>query len=276
MASAELDAIVERAPVSDDGIRGEGSFETVLPTVIRAVNSVLGGRRNRKDFADDFRSWVMVKILERERAILSQFRGESTLFTYLRVVVERLYCDYSISQTGKWRPSRKAKQLGIQAMDLERLVYRDGYTLGEAISVLQCRYGKSVESELRDAFLQLPCRDRRSTVGSEAVLEQLPDKRPSPYETLRREEIDRTSRAVRGALAHSLAELADEDREILELRFFEGLRIPQISQRLDLKQRSVYNRIYRILRSVRTKLEARGVRPGTVREMMGERAPLSV
>jgi RNA polymerase sigma factor (sigma-70 family) len=244
------------------------SFEALLPTVTRAIESVLRRRGKRKDFADDFRGWVMVKILEREGAILSQFRGDSTLFTYLRVVVDRLYCDYSISLNGKWRPSNKAKQLGDKLMSLEKLVYRDGYALNEAISVLQCRYGKGAESELRGGFLQIPCRDRRSLVGSEAVLERIPDSRPLAYEALRQEEIDGASQAVRGALRDSLAELAEEDRRILELRFFKGLRIPEISRRLDLKQRSVYNRYYRILRALRTKLEARQVHGGEIREMV--------
>jgi RNA polymerase sigma factor (sigma-70 family) len=248
----------------------------MLPTLIRAINGVLRGRGKRKDFADDFRSWVMVKVLEREGAILRQFRGESTLFTYLRVIVKRLYCDYCNSLNGRWRPSRKAKQLGARVMALEKLVYRDGHTLDEAISVLQCGDGKGSESELRDGFVHIPYRDRRSPVGSEAVLERLSDNRPSAYEVLRREEIDGRSRAVRDALSDSLAELAEEDRHLLELRFFQGLRIPEISRRLDLKPRSVYNRYYRILRALRAKLEAREVRHGLVREMMGERELLSV
>ena len=248
-------------------MKAESSFEAMLPIVMRAVDSVLRRRGKRKDFADDFRGWVVLKMLEREAAVLKQFRGESTLFTYLHVIVARLYCDYLISQNGKWRPSRKARQLGAHAVSLERLVYRDGYTLDEAVAVLRSQEGKSNESELRDEFFEIPRRRPRVSVESEALLEAHPDTRPSVYEVLREKELAQASRALRSALWVSLAELAEDDRLILELRFSRGLRISEISRRLGLNERSAYSHYHRILQVLRAKLEARRVHRGVLTDM---------
>ena len=58
-------------------MKSESSLEEMLPPVNQAVDGVLRRRRKGKDFADDFRGWVTLKVLEREGAILKRFRGES-------------------------------------------------------------------------------------------------------------------------------------------------------------------------------------------------------
>jgi RNA polymerase sigma factor (sigma-70 family) len=180
-----------------------------------------------------------------------------------------LYCDYLISQNGKWRSSKKARQLGPHAVALEKLVYRDGYTLDQAVAVLESQERKCNGSELRDGFWEIPRRRACVSVESEALLEKQPDTRPSVYEVLCQQEIARASRDVRSALSDSLAELAEDDRRVLELRFLQGLRMPEISRRLGLRERSVYSRYYRILHVLRAKLEARRVHHGVLIDMLG-------
>jgi hypothetical protein len=97
----------------------ESSCEEMLQIVNQAVDGVLRSRRKGKDFADDFRGWVMLKMRERDGARLKQFRRESTFLTYLRVVVNRFYCDYLISMNGKWRPSKRACERGPTTARLE-------------------------------------------------------------------------------------------------------------------------------------------------------------
>jgi RNA polymerase sigma factor (sigma-70 family) len=245
----------------------ESSLGELLSSVNQAVDRVLRRRRKGKDFADDFRGWVMLKMLERDGAILKQFRGESALMTYLRVVVDRMYCDYLISLNGKWRPSKMAAKLGAKSVQLERLVYHDGYTLDQAIAVLQTREGNVRESELRDGFVKIPYRRTRFFVGLDSLSELHADTRFSAYAILRQKEIDDANRLIRDALGDALAELPDEDLRILELRFCQGLRISDLSRKLGLKQRSAYRRCSRILRVLRKKLEAIGVRRNSVRGM---------
>ncbi len=67
------------------------------------------------------------------------------------------------------------------------------------------------------------------------------------------------AKAVRGALAESLGELAEEDRLILRLRFEEGLMVSRIAVLLVLDQKALYRRIYGLMNALREALATRGV-----------------
>ncbi len=107
-------------------------------------------------------------------------------------MVARLYCDYLISRTENG-VHRGRQGIGAHAVSLEKLVYRDGYTLDQAVEVLRSQ-GKRNESELRDEFFKIPRRLPRDSVESEALLEAHPDTRPSVYEVLREKELAKASR----------------------------------------------------------------------------------
>src|ERR1043165_2486945 len=53
--------------------------------------------------ADDVRSWMMEKIIDHDYAPLRKFRGDSSIRTYLVVVVAKLFRDYRASEWGLWR-----------------------------------------------------------------------------------------------------------------------------------------------------------------------------
>jgi len=246
----------------------ESNLEELLPSVNLAVDVVLRRRRRSRDFADDFRGWVMLKMLERDGAKLRGFRGESTLLTYLRVVVDRLYCDYLISLNGKWHRSKKTAELGTWAVELERLVYHDGFTLDQAVAMMRARDGRVSESDLRALFAEIPTRHARYFVALESVSELHADAGFSADAILQQKEIEEAGKRVRESLASALADLPEEDRQILELRFAQGLRISLISDLLGLRQRSLYGRVSRILRVLKKKLEARGVAPSFIKEII--------
>jgi len=257
-AFADAHGTRDSEPVERNQVRNAAEL---LPSVDRAVNAVLRKRRRSKDFAEDFRGWVMLKMLERDGARLKRFRGESTFLTYLRVVVDRLYCDYLISRNGKWHPSKRASKLGTRALELEKLVYRDGFTLDEAVATMGVRDGSGVETDLRACFAEIRPRHPRCFVGLEWVSELRADDRFSADAILRERELQGAVTRVRDSLASALAELPEEDRRILELHFARGLRISRIGHLLGLRQSSTYRRMHRILRVLRRKLEARGVSP---------------
>lgn len=238
---------------------GSRSLDESLPCIHQAVDVVLRKRRRRGDFAEDFRSFVMLKLLERDGARLRHFRGESTLLTYLRVVVDRLYCDYLIAGNGKWHRSKKAIELGAKAVELERLVYHDGYPLDQAIEMMRARHGRDSESDLGAFFAAIPTRPKRYFVGLESVSELCAGPQFSPDSILQETEAESMCHRIRGSLASALADLPEHDRNILNLRFAQGLRISTISRLLRLRQSSVYGRVSRILRVLNRKLRAQGI-----------------
>jgi RNA polymerase sigma factor (sigma-70 family) len=236
-------------------------LQELYPTVNRAVDLVLARRRRRREFAQDFRGFVMLKMLERNEAKLRSFRGESAPLTYLRVVVSRLYCDYLSSRNGKWRPSSKARELGAEVVALEKLVYRDGLTLREAIAMMEPHVGRGRELSLRESFSEIPVRYPRRFAPLQAIDELRADARFSADARIREKEAGEAARKVERSLARALSEIPEEDRRILDLRFESGLPIAHIGDKLGLRRKALYARLRRILRALRGKLEAKGIGP---------------
>lgn len=243
-----------------------GWIERVAASVCRRHG--LGG-----DDADDFASWAKMKLVEDDYAALRKFRGESSITTYLTVVVAMLYRDYRVSRWGRWRPSAAAQRRGRVAVRLETLVHRDGHRLDQAGEILRT----SGETELPDGELArilaaLPDRApmRPVEVGPEP-LGGAPSAERADDRVLGAE-AEAERRAADEALARALARLPPEDRLILRMRFWEELSVADIARGLDLPQKPLYRRIDRALAELRRHLEASGVSRERVRALLGEGA----
>src|SRR5690242_4202099 len=114
-----------------------------------------------RDEAEDFASWVTLRLIEDDYAVFRKFRGESSLTTYLAVVIAMLFRDYRTQRWGRWRPSAAAQRRGPLAIRLETLVYRDRLRLEQAAELLRT----AGQTRLSDRDLA-------------AVLSELPARRP--------------------------------------------------------------------------------------------------
>ena len=111
----------------------------------------------------DFAQSVHLKLVQGNYGVFAKFRGDSSLRTYLSVVVSRALLDWRNARYGKWRPSAAAARLGPEAVALERSMSRDGRTLDEAIEIVHQSSGQECE-RLRALIEQLPNRITRRTV----------------------------------------------------------------------------------------------------------------
>jgi RNA polymerase sigma-70 factor (ECF subfamily) len=66
--------------------------------------------------------------------------------------------------------------------------------------------------------------------------------------------------AERALSAAALAELADHHREVLRLRFVEGLEYPAVAHRLDVTEHAARQRVYRAVQALRLVARARAIR----------------
>lgn len=243
-------------------------FEQHLPLVERVLGSI-GARRCRSvDEAEDFASWARLKLLEEDCAILRKFRGRSSLKTYLVTVIQNLFRDYRIAKWGKWRPSAKAKRLGVDAVRLEILLYRDGLSFDEAAETLRRNHGVRVSlSELAELAGVLPPRVPRRTVGEGALDTVADDGKVDSRirDGERKEAAERAERALSGALDG----LDPEDRLILKMRYEDGFTVAAVARALGLDQKPLYRRIERCLVALRSGLEERGVVAEMVTELLG-------
>lgn len=222
--------------------------------------------------AEDFTSWVKLKLMEDDYAVLRRFRGEADVKTYLAVVVSRSFFDYARERRGEWRSSAAAERLGALAKKLEALVFRDGYALQEAGERLRTAGHTTVaDSELARLLAQLPVRSplRPVELPSEDVLDTTAGASRADERVIAVE-----SQALRDkvmeALNQALKELEAEERLIVRMHFSEGRTLADVARVLHLEQKPLYRRVERLRRGLRTSLERAGVRENDVRHLLPE------
>jgi RNA polymerase sigma factor (sigma-70 family) len=204
--------------------------------------------------AEDAVSFVRLRLMENDYAVLRKFRGGSRLSTYLVTVIANLVRDYRVKLWGKWRPSATAVRLGPAAVYLERLMYRDGMPRESAILSMVSRDDMvESENELRRLAAALPPRFRIEHTSVDADI--LPDRAavadPTPSSEL--------AAQVRACLEAAIADLPPEDAVIVRLKYMNGLTLAQVARALGLEQKPLYRRLSAILNLLRTGMENRGV-----------------
>jgi len=246
---------------------GEALFVSQLDVVERVISFVSSRHHMQGADADDFASHVKLKLIEGDYAILAKFQGRSSLRTYLTVVIQRLFLDYRISAWGKWRPSAEAKRGGPIAIMLEQLMSRDGYGFEQACELLETNHQvTATRAELEAMAGKLPSRTRRR-FESDDVLAQVPSPQPPVDDVIAEQERTATSARVAAALKTAMAGLDAPDRLVLALRFEDGRSVVEIASMLRLDQKGLYRRLERLLKDLRTALQAQGIESGAVMEI---------
>lgn len=261
VAQAPAEGSKRQDPV--DALEAEALLQAHIGQLEKMIAATC--RRNGvfDDEIEDFASVVKLKLIENDYAVLRAFRRRSRLTTYLGAVISNCLKDHQIGKRGKWRPSAKARRLGVAAMQLERLIHRHGHSHEEAINILLDRSSPEVTREQLELYIEeLPARSRRSEVSFEFA-DRLPSAESAQDDILARERLTENER-IRQALDSALSDLEAEDCLILRLRFQRGLRVSAIAESLGLEQRSLYRRIRDTLQKLRRSLEARGVHSSDV------------
>lgn len=224
--------------------------------------------------AEEFAACVRLRLVEDDYAILAKFRGESSLPTYLAVVIAGLLRDYRVQRWGRWRPSAAARSRGEVAVRLETMVYRDGCSFQHAVAALRSAGQTQLsDRQLSDLLAQLP---RRTAIRPvEVRTESVPGvaSPESPDASLMLDDTEQERQRTEQALARAIATLGTEDQVILRMRFWEDVRVADIARALDLPQKSLYRRLERALRQVRQELLATGMSRDDIKSLLGALDP---
>jgi len=242
-----------------------------LPFIERMAATFCQRDRLDPDETDDFMSWARERLIEDDYAVLRKFRGESLLTTYLTVVLSRMFRDHRVARWGRWRPSAEARRQGDDAVALERLVYRDRYTVAQAVELLRSR-GETLlsERELYAIFDSLPAGTRgRPTPAGEGPLATAASIEETDRELLDSESDTQRSQVLK-VLERVVAGLPAEDGTIVRMRFLEGTSVADIARSLNLEQKPLYRRIERLLLRLRSELEAEGISRQDFLELFAE------
>ena len=235
----------------------------------RVAASLCRHRGLSADDADEFASWAILKLIDNDYAIVRKFRGDAVFTTYLTVVLKRLYRDFQVSELGRWRPSAAARRGGDVAVQLERLVRRDGYELAQAGQVLRSMgVTEMTDRELSTLLSASPAgaagRPKRAGDGP---LDTVPSAHAADHHVTESEAHTHRGR-VTEALSRAIEALPAEDRLILKLRFWHGRKIADIARTLGLEQKPLYRRIEKLIATLRPALEEAGISKDEVRETL--------
>jgi len=229
------------------------------------IQAVARTSRLAPEDADDFRQSVHLRLLERNYAPLARFRGESSFRTFLTVVVTRMLLDWRNSRFGKWRASSCARRLGPAAVDLDRLISRDGWRIDEAVAIVSPRHPSMTPEALQDVAGKLPQRAAIQTFAADDV----DDLRVGTFDDpIERAEEDGAQRISRRTLRRAYRRLPADERRLLALRFGRRMSVAAIATLLGQRAKPLYRRIERILARLRRTMEE--MQPAHAQELPDE------
>lgn len=231
------------------------------------------GRRRHLSPAEreDFASFVHLRLVDDDFAILRKFQSRSTLWTYLAAVIERLSLDFCAGKWGRWRPSAMAERLGPVAVILERLVTRDLHTIDEAIEIVRTNHDVLLShAQLRAIWDQLPARVRTSEVGEEAAaaVSSTETSETNVDDAERREGVARLGRALKAAFE----KIAVQDRVLIALRFDQDLSMVEIAKLTGSSVPTLHRRLDKSVKQLRQALTSSGFDPREVAGLIGHPA----
>jgi DNA-directed RNA polymerase specialized sigma24 family protein len=209
---------------------------------------------------DTVESRVKLKLYANDFEVLRSFRRESSFPLYLKTIVQRTFHDLRVERFGKWHHSAAAERLGPLAKNLERLIYRDGHTQSEAISVVMTSHPEVSRGTLEKMLEELPIKQRRPAKVSMEDLEDLVSTDPESDVLIMTGERFRLSERAAAAVREFMQALEDSDRQLLQYFFERNLKISTIAQMLMRDQKSLYRHRDDLLAQLRAKLESLGIR----------------
>jgi RNA polymerase sigma factor for flagellar operon FliA len=243
-------------------------YLTHRPAIERAIRAVCRRHRMLTQDAEDFASEARMRLIQDNCAVLRRFERRSSISTYIRTVVTHLAQDWRNAHWGKWRPSAEARRQGPIAIELQRLMQRDGLTFEEACQTLRMNFRVT---QSRDDLRAMVCESRqacRRRFVTDKLLENCATTDPAPDDLADwRAAADAADYAV-AHLAQAIAALAPTDALLIRLRFDEGRRIVEIARALGMEAKPLYRRLERLLAQIKSELEMRGVGAAAVRDLL--------
>ena len=239
-----------------------------LALIDRAI--AFASRRNRlsPDESEEFKSIVHLKLVENDYAILRKYEGRSSLAAYMSVVVHRMLLDHRIHIWGKWHPSAEARRMGDVAVELEKLLHRDGRTIDEALPAMQQQNRSVTRESLQQIAGRLPPRSaKKRHVDLDEAQHVATSEEPARLSS----EQHRLSARISAVVREFLAQLDPDDRLVLQLRFDGGMSVADISRSLRLDQKALYRRVENRLRELRKVLVDHGFTADEVSDLIGDR-----
>lgn len=241
-------------------------YQQVIEHVIQLIC-----RRNALDSeeAEDFAGEARLKLLDEDRRVLREFRGESKITTYLMCVLNRLLLSLREKAWGKWRPSSAAKRGGSDLIQLEKFVSREGYSFDQAVELMKTNYGITFTREqLSEAAATLQKRTPTRRFVSDELLMDHEAPEPTGEDRVIQKETTKLNRKIQTVLLQACLLLTASERVLLRLRFMTGMKINQIAKVRQVPPRKMYSTLDALLGKLAKSVTGMGLEKENVAELL--------
>jgi RNA polymerase sigma factor for flagellar operon FliA len=238
-----------------------------LALIERVVAFVCRRQHLRPEEVEEFGAVVRLKLVEDDYAVIRKFEGRSTFATFITIVIQRMLLDFRIHHLGKWHPSAEAKRRGEVAVELEKMISRDGKNFDEAFATLSWKHPTLSRQELDEIAKALPQRPPRKTFVPLDDTEHV----AAPDSPVAHHESARASAAISSIVREFIDGLQSNERLLLQLRFESGMQVAAIARSLHLDQKQLYRTIEKRLRELRSLLERHGISEDVASDVIGNR-----
>jgi len=246
---------------------GAELFRANLALIDRVIARVCAKRGVFGADAEDFASDVRLELMANDHAILRSWERRSSLPTFLTIVVQRMLINARVRERGRWHPSNEAERMGRAAVELERIVHRDGRSVDEALPIVKAIDSGLTRDEVATMAERLPPRAPRP-VAAEFDPALLPG-RESADARAAEGEVRRMSARASEVVRRAMANMPLEELMILRLRFGRGMSVADVARMMQIEQRPLYRRIEASLRRLRAALTDAGIDAATAAELIG-------
>jgi len=232
------------------------------------------------DLANDCFLYVWEKLHEEDSRRIRTFKKQASFQTFLYSVTNRLVIDFRRTQFGyKVLPKyywlfdeinryifrlffyqKLSPEWAENAIEVELKISRED---------AQARVDE-VEKRIRESRVRMDTLEERRPIllGEEVEVLRSEDSTANPEETIIRREFEHRRDEVLRALKDEIQRLEAEDALIVRLYFERGLTAKEITGAIPgIKEKTVYKKIDRILKNLRSHLHEKGVTEEDIREI---------
>ena len=211
---------------------------------------------------------VLDHLQEDDYRRLREFKGNSSITTYLTAIISRLVVDIVRSRTGRNRAKERAERFGELGLRTYELVIQRGHSIAEVVDILQTNHGiAATEAQLQSMLDEMQGRKPRHQSDAESETawsdsgELVSIQRSTPEQKVSEKEQERRRREI---LKQVLDSMSGEEKLIIRLRFpldeeKDPLEPVAIAKMLGITPQEVERRTRRILTSCRELLLKQGI-----------------
>lgn len=231
-------------------------------------------KRLDPDEADDVSSEIRLKFVENDYAVLRSLKEPRALRSVLALFVMSRWRDHVVAELGRWRPSAAAERSGELAVELERLIHREGLSPHEAFEQVRTR-GLTDASDLDLARLMAELPDRAPMRPEQVPLDAVAEIPGSatPEDLLEAKEVHLEWEEVRTMLRNAQHALSAEEQVVIRMLFWDKMTIADVARALGLDQKPLYRQRDGLKARIERTLVDGGLSAEVVHRLVGNLPP---